>query len=195
MSESTTTTAKTFNRLDEINYTTWIGNERAELQRLGVWHIVKGVITAPPTTDTEAVHKWLVDSGKAAGSIYASISDGQRAHVKGKEENPVAMWKALEAAHRQKKPGARFAAYNGLFSIEKEPEESLSNLMSRVENAIALIKELRPDKHTLDELDEELTTMAMIRALPIEDYGSFRSSLFLLPQLDKLTVKDAFLLE
>ncbi|KAJ6545200.1 hypothetical protein B0H19DRAFT_955340, partial [Mycena capillaripes] len=83
-------------RLNEKNYSTWSGDERAELQRLGVWLIVKGAIVAPATTDAEANRKWLIDSGKAAGSIYASIESSQRVHIKGMEENPVAMWSALE---------------------------------------------------------------------------------------------------
>ncbi|KAJ7909266.1 hypothetical protein B0H13DRAFT_2493170 [Mycena leptocephala] len=140
----------TFPRLNEKNYSTWVGDERAELQRLGVWLIVKGTIVAPSSNDAEELRKWLVDSGKAAGSIYASLDTSQKVHVRGMEENPVAMWNALEAIHRQKKPGARFAAYNQLFSIQKRPEETLTQLIGRVDNAVTLIQELRPDKHTLD---------------------------------------------
>ncbi|KAF7373661.1 Integrase catalytic domain-containing protein [Mycena sanguinolenta] len=134
----------TFPRLGEKNYSTWVGDERAELQRLGVWLIVKGTVVAPPGSDTEEVRKWLIDSGKAAGSIYASLEQPQKVHVKGMEENPVAMWQALERVHRQKKPGARFAAYNHLFSIQKLPEESLTKLIGRVDDAITLIQDLRP---------------------------------------------------
>ncbi|KAJ7234362.1 hypothetical protein B0H12DRAFT_1076364 [Mycena haematopus] len=158
------------------------GDQRAELQRLGVWLIVKGTIVAPTSTDSEELCKWLVDSDKAAGSIYASIDTSQRVHVKGMEENPVAMWAALERVHKQKKPGARFAAYNHLFSIQQLPDETLTKLMGRVDEAVSLIKDLRPPAHTLDDLDGELASMAMIRALP-EEFKAFRSSLFLLPQL------------
>ncbi|KAJ7673605.1 hypothetical protein B0H17DRAFT_947019, partial [Mycena rosella] len=170
----------TFPRLNEKNYGTWTGDERAELQRLGVWLIVKGAIVAPTTNDAEDLCKWLVDSGKAAGSIYASIEPSQKVHVKGMEENP--------------KPGARFAAYNHLFSIQKLPEETLTQLIGRIDDTVSLIKDLRPPSHTLDDLDGELASMAMIRALP-EDFKAFRSSLFLLPQLDKATVTEAFILE
>ncbi|KAF8142559.1 hypothetical protein K438DRAFT_1635273, partial [Mycena galopus ATCC 62051] len=151
-------------------------------------------MVAPASTDVEDNRKWLIDSGKAAGSIYASIEPAQRAHVRGMEENPVAMWNALETVHRQKKPGARFAAYNALFAIQKEPDETLTKLMGRVDDAVALIQELRPAKFTMDDLDGELASMAMVRALP-EEYKAFRSSLYLLPQLDKGTITEAFLLE
>ncbi|KAF8153693.1 hypothetical protein K438DRAFT_1622475, partial [Mycena galopus ATCC 62051] len=92
---SETTHKPSFPRLNEKNYSSWTGDERAELQRLGVWLIVKGVMVAPASTDVEDNRKWLIDSGKAAGSIYASIEPAQRAHVRGMEENPVAMWNAL----------------------------------------------------------------------------------------------------
>ncbi|KAJ7111810.1 hypothetical protein C8R44DRAFT_632430, partial [Mycena epipterygia] len=94
MSESTHNKL-TFPRLNEKNYGTWSGDERAELQRLRVWLIVKGSQVAPTSNDADTNFKWLVDSGKAAGSIYASLDPSQRVHVKGMEENPVAMWKAL----------------------------------------------------------------------------------------------------
>ncbi|KAF7360920.1 Integrase catalytic domain-containing protein [Mycena sanguinolenta] len=142
----------TFPRLTEKNYITWVGDECAELQRLGVWHIVKGTIVAPPSTETKELQKWLIDSGKAAGSIYASLDASQKVHVKTMEENPVAMWQVLERVHRQK-PRARPSS-----------------------------------------LDGELASVAMIRALP-EEFQSFRSSLFLLSQLDKATVTEAFILE
>jgi hypothetical protein len=67
----------------------------------------------------------------------------------------------------------------------------LTTLMGRVDDAISLIKDLRPMGHTLDDLDGELASMAMIRALP----EAFRSSLCLLPQLDKVTITEAFILE
>ncbi|KAJ7440010.1 hypothetical protein FB451DRAFT_960900, partial [Mycena latifolia] len=103
------------------------------------------------------------------------------------------MWNALEKVHRQKKPGARFAAYNHLFAIQKLPEETLTQLIGRVDDAVSLIKDLRPSGHTLDDLDGELASMAMIRALP-EEFNLW-SSLFLLPQLNKATVTEAFILE
>ncbi|KAJ7081919.1 hypothetical protein C8R44DRAFT_652847, partial [Mycena epipterygia] len=78
----------TFPRLNEKNYSSWTGDERAELQRLGVWLIVKGTIVAPTSTDPDEIRKWLVDSGKAAGSIYASLEQSQKVHIKGMEENP-----------------------------------------------------------------------------------------------------------
>nr|GAT43152.1 predicted protein [Mycena chlorophos] len=183
-----------FPKLNENNYGTWTGDIRAECQRLGVWLIVKGSVTAPTSNDADEIRRWLVDSGKAAGAIFASLENTQRVHVKGMEENPVAMWNALERIHRQKRPGTRFTAYNDLFSIEKRPEETLTQLIGRVDTAITLIQDLRPSAHTLQDLDDELASIAMIRALP-EEYKSFRSSLFLLPQLDKATVTEAFVLE
>ena len=38
------------------------------------------------------------------------------------------MWELLEAAHLSKKPGAQFNAYDNLFSIRKQDDETLVNL-------------------------------------------------------------------
>jgi hypothetical protein len=94
------------------------------------------------------------------------------------------MWEALEAVHRQKKAGMRFEAYDELFSIRKLEEESLQSLIDCVESAKRSIKELRPPTFTLDMLDNELASMALIRSLP-EEYSGFTSSLLLMDKLDK----------
>ena len=46
------------------------------------------------------------------------------------------MWKKLESIHLQKRPGARFNAYDALFSIKKAPDESLTALMTRVDTVM-----------------------------------------------------------
>jgi hypothetical protein len=66
--------------------------------------------------------------------------------------------------------------------------------MTWVNDAVQQVKARRPSAFTIDDLDGELGTMALLRALP-EDFRSFTSSLMLLPQLDYPTVKDAVFLE
>ncbi|SJL19091.1 uncharacterized protein ARMOST_22699 [Armillaria ostoyae] len=69
----------------------------------------------------------------------------------------------------------------------KDDDESLSTLVGRVSRAMQDIKALRPEKFTIDELDNELQSMALIRALP-SDFDNFVSSILLLHSLslDKL---------
>jgi hypothetical protein len=68
-------------------------------------------------------------------------------------------------------------------------------LMNRVDQAIHSIKDLCPTHFTLDDLDNELASMSLIRALPSDEYGSFTSSLLLLDKLDKTTIHQAFVTE
>src|SRR3954447_9537037 len=63
--------------------------------------------------------------------------------------------------------------------------------MVRIDQAMQNIRNLRPSSFTVTELDDELQSMAMIRALPA-DYQSFRSSLMLLDKIDKSTLQAAF---
>lgn len=52
---------------------------------------------------------------------------------------------------------------------------------------------LRPATgYDIKKLDEELTIMAMIRALPCEEYSSFISSVLLLTTLSKDSILDVF---
>ncbi len=96
--------------------------------------------------------------------------------------------------HLQKRPGLVSTAYDDLFSIRKLEDESLQSLMNRVDTAIHRIQDLRPKDFTLTNLDDELATMTLIRALP-DEFSGFASSLLLLDKLEKATIQQAFVSE
>jgi transposase InsO family protein len=192
MSSSDSTMAK-IKPLSNNNYPEWSGEMKAWLMRNGLWKLVSGKELKPTrTTDNaEAVDKWELKAEKAAGEIYLLVESDQRVHFRGSDENPVEMWKLLENAHLSKKPGARFNAYDDLFSIRKQDDETLVVLGIRIEKAMQAIQNLRPKDFKIETLDEELQCMAMIRALP-EEYRHLSSSLLLMPKLDKATILQAF---
>lgn len=91
----------------------------------------------------------------------------------------------------------------GLFNIRLRDGESLTGLCTHVEGAMQRVKALFPPAvtgpggltspgYTLEMLDDELSTMAMLHALPCEDYASFISSILLLNGLTKDAVLEAF---
>ena len=182
-------------KLADTNYNQWSGQMKAWLRANTLWSIVSGQKQRPSAQssdlDRAMQETWDEKASSAAGWIYLMVSDEQTVHLEGKEDDPVAMWKALEAVHLQQKPGARFNAYDDLFSIRKTEEESLQSLVNRVDVAMKHIKNLRPKDFTLDKLDEELLCMTMVRALP-EDYNHFVSSLMLRDNLDKSSITQAF---
>jgi hypothetical protein len=112
-------------------------------------------------------------------------------HFRGHEEDPIKMWELLEAAHLSKKPGAKFNAYDDLFNIRKQDDETLVDLGVRIEKAMQTIQNLRPADFTIDKLDAELQCMVLIRSLP-EEYHHLSTSLLLKDQLDKSTILQAF---
>ncbi|KAK7034171.1 hypothetical protein R3P38DRAFT_2519054, partial [Favolaschia claudopus] len=63
--------------------------------------------------------------------------------------------------------------------------------VSRTGKAMQDLKALRPEKFTIAELDQELESMTLIRALPSQ-YDSFVSSLLLLDTLDLFKLHAAF---
>jgi hypothetical protein len=76
----------------------------------------------------------------------------------------------------------RFSAYNELFSDTKGADETLPSVASRVEDALARFKELRSATvklavgtrdYGINDLDNELALIMMLRALPREEYGDF----------------------
>ena len=90
---------------------------------------------------------------KAAGEIYLLVENDQKVHFRGHEEDPIKMW---ELGHLSKKPGARFNAYDDLFNIRKQDDETLVDLGVRIEKAMQTIQNLRPANFTITKLDAEL---------------------------------------
>ncbi|KAJ3489721.1 hypothetical protein NLI96_g1948 [Meripilus lineatus] len=189
-----------FKPLSSSNHTTWSGEMRAWLMRGGYWMLIKGeelkpgsLVEGKPTTDeSSATLAWSIKAGKAAAELYLALEPEQRTHVVGLEDDPVAIWKKLEAVHLQKRPGSRFLSYDHFFSIQKKEDETLTSLMTRIDEAMIQVKNLRPDKFSLDDLDQELVCMAMIRAFPAE-YDSFASSLQLMDKLEKSKLQESFI--
>ena len=166
------------------NYSSRSGNARAWFMRQGLWGIVSGRTLKPVPVDEKAVttqeaaaiESWAEKAERAAGELYLLVSPSQKVHFQGISNDPCAMWKKLESVHLQKRPGARFNAYDALFGIKKASDESLSALMARVDSQMEQIQNLCPVGFTLEDMDKELVCMTLIRALP-EEYSSFASSL------------------
>ena len=116
----------------------------------------------------------------------------QRVHLSDIEDDPIQIWRKLEEVHMNKQAGTRFNAYDDLFSIRLQESESLSSLITRVDAVMNKIQGLRPSDFDIKQMDEELAIMALIRALPQDQYGSFISSLLLQKDLKKDTVQSAF---
>ena len=70
------------------------------------------------------------------------------------------MWTRLEAVHQQKRPGARFNAYDTLFSIRKKEDESLQSMVARVQDAMLQIKNLREPTFILANLDNKRSQLS-----------------------------------
>ncbi|KAG0693050.1 hypothetical protein DFH29DRAFT_1007700 [Suillus ampliporus] len=117
-------------------------------------------------------------------------------HIDAVQDDPVSIWSTLASIHVQQRPGARFNAWDDFFSIRKQPDESLSTLIARIEDGMSKIQELRPKDsakpYSIADLDAELVCMTMVRSLG-EEYSHFASSLMLLKSLDKEELKAAFL--
>ncbi|KAJ3558122.1 hypothetical protein NM688_g1102 [Phlebia brevispora] len=170
--------------------------------RQGLWGIVSGRVVKPvpvddknPTSaEQEKVLSYEEKAEKAVRELYLLVFQKQKVHLAGITDNAAAMWTKLESIHLQKRPSARFNAYDALFSIRKMPDESLTSLMTCVDTAMEKIKNLRPKDFAIDEMDNELVCMTLIRALP-EEYLSFASSLQLMDKFSKEKLQEAFVAE
>ena len=97
-------------------------------------------------------------------------------------------------------PVARFNALDSLLAISLQEGETLAGLISRVEEAFNNVRLMRPQgsaskTYALKDLDDELCSMALIKALPQESFSNFRSSLLLMTDVSFKTVKEAFIQE
>ena len=134
---------------------------------------------------------WDIKQDRAAGKLMLNIVPDQRVHIWADQDNPTKAWTALKKVFIQQKASSCFVAYDKFFSIWKCPEEFLPALAAWVEESMLQIKDLHSSSFDIATLDDELTCMAMIRALGPE-YSHFTSSLALLTDLNKDKVKAAF---
>ncbi|KZP03335.1 hypothetical protein FIBSPDRAFT_969090 [Athelia psychrophila] len=172
----------TYPKLNESNYADWSVDTKALLQSQKLWRLVSGTQTKPTVSSSDATAKKTEQtalddcedrSERAYGIITLSLSPGQKTHISTTTaDDPVAMWTALNVklgntihVHEAQQPGNRYNAYDDLFSIKKQDDEALSALIMRTEQAVYLIKALRPATgFDIDKLDAELQCMALIHA-------------------------------
>jgi hypothetical protein len=127
---------RTFQSLNNSNWGHWADNMEAYLSTKELWEYVDGSTPKPvpvdpskPSADeTKELADWKHKAGKASGEIWLAIEDDQKVHIKDVKGDPAAMWVKLESVHVQKRPGARFNAYDTLFSIRKNDDETLPAL-------------------------------------------------------------------
>jgi hypothetical protein len=146
---------------------------RAYLSTKDLWEYVDGSTPEPvpanpakgPTADEKKeIADWKWKRTRASGEIWLALENDQKTHISELDDDPTAMWAKLTSVHLQKKPGTRFNAYDKLFSIRKDDNESLTALMTRAEKASQDIKQLCPPHFTIEMLNKELQAMSLIRA-------------------------------
>jgi hypothetical protein len=174
--------------LEETNYEDWRHDIIGLLRMENCLSIVTGKETKP--SDPALLTAWLERSNKAAGIIWRSLGPTQRTHVD-IDDNPDEMWSKIEQAHNKQLPAVRFSAYNDLFNIRKDSDESLTSLMSRVDKVCARVRNLRPKVYTLAMLDDELAALTLLRALPESD-SVWTSSLMMNSAITYSDVKTHF---
>ncbi|KNZ77805.1 hypothetical protein J132_03802 [Termitomyces sp. J132] len=114
------------------------------------------------------------------------------------------MWAKPCEIHSKSAPNACFNSLSDLFNICLHDNKTLTQLCMCVEGAMQRIQVLHPTMpvlgpneitslgYTLEMLDDKLSTMAMLHALPCNEYSSFISSVLMLSALTKDADLEAF---
>jgi hypothetical protein len=144
---------------------------------------------------------WFNKDEKVRGDLQAHVLVTQRVHIEG-ESTAYAMWQALIKVHIQQVPGMHFNTYNNMFLIAKAPGEDLTSVAACAKQALTRVQELCPTTVTdstgasiaygIQHLDDELALMAMLRALPCDEYGDFVSLLMCTKDLSHKDIEAAF---
>ena len=193
-SENTQVPPPLFSKLNEHNYHTWKFDIQALLQRNGTWQIVNGTIPRP-VLDLAGQDSWDTRNYNAAGVIYSQVEPSIQPLIREKLDNAPGMWTTLKDHFAKDNAASRFLIMDEFLSTAKQPEESLSAVVARVEEQLQQVKGSCPTDLTVPKLLEELAMMTLIRSLP-DEFSNFKSALLLVPgSLDFKTVKEAFLQE
>jgi hypothetical protein len=127
----------------QYNYKSWSGDMQAWLMSKELWMLVDNSEPCPDDSDKDLKLKWQKRAQKAA-ELFLSVEQDQKSHFHGILSDPIKIWTTLRNAHMSQKPGARFNAYDNLFSIRKQPNESLQSLCARIDSSMQTIQDLRP---------------------------------------------------
>ena len=179
------------------------------LRTKGLFMLVSGkeprpvapVTTTSPGGTTSAIdpviakeqRDWDHLCDKAVGELLLGVECKERIHFSGIDEDPVAMWRKLEAVHAGKKASSRFAAMDALMSIRKLEDETLPQLSNRIDEALAHFTSLIIPTATVADLTNEFGAIVMIKALPQEQFAPLLSSISLTEDLTREKLKTAFL--
>lgn len=178
-------------KLNSTNYSLWSTEVEALLMTKGSFSIVCGEGPMPSESEPDDLKDWKKRSNAVAGTILLSLEEAQRVHIIDIRCDPVLMWKKLRDVHLQKNPVQCFNAYQALLNIQKSDDKTLPELIVCVQDAINKVKQLRSEKTSVEDIDSDLSVIALVKALS-EQYSAFRSALMLLPKLDMASVSTAF---
>jgi hypothetical protein len=170
-------------RLNGSNYCLWVDQIKNILMMPQLWMVVSGIETCPPKPgsqpsdvtskeflewkkDRKDYMDWMNKSYKAAGMLVSSLSPEVVVYIRDDMEDPVKIWDTLKKTFIKPSSAPRFQAYQDLFSIRKNPSETLDGVINRVDEQVRIIKSLTPDKFTLDNLYDDLSSMTIINSLP-----------------------------
>ncbi len=206
-----------FNKLNEGNYAGWKEEMVGYLKMHLLWKITSGAslrpavsvssapaaspaagttaVAAVVSTDSSAQDAWTIKLRKRPGAILRAVESSQRGLISHLGD-PKAMWDTLAAHFEQKQPATRFASYEALLSVQKQDDEDAAPALSmRMEKLLKAAQNARSTDFSLQQLDEDLACMALIRALPAKDYSSFRSLLLMKENITLASLKDTLFLE
>ena len=142
------------------------------------------------------IHEWNTANLNAAGLIFSNVSPTIQLFIRDALGDAKVMWKILKEKFEQTNSTIRFITVNDFLNIQKQPDESISVLIGRMDNALQRLRSSHKAELTLEAFEEELAYSTLLSALP-EEFSSFRSAL-LIQQGDAISyekVKTAFLQE
>ena len=166
LDQSNTPATPSFTKLNEHNYHTWKYDIQAQLQRNGTWRVVSGRYPRPsPPAAASSDDQWHGMNENAAGIIYSQVEPSIQSLIRDFLDDSVGMWKKLKDTYSQDNAASHFLILDEFLSISKQPEESLTSLVSRVEENMQKLRSARSSKLSLKQFEEELACMALIRSL------------------------------
>ena len=168
---ASTTTAPRFDKLKIGGWAAFEVNMVAFLRARGLMGHVTGSLsplTVPALTDRNPdtvaflqskLDNYNVAKERAAGEIMLMLEPDEQDVVCDLSDSPKQLWDALKKRHVQERPTARYNAYDDFFNIRLKEGETLSHVATRVKAGMRLIKERRPSKFTMEDLDNELVVI------------------------------------
>ena len=132
----------TLEKLSDSNWAIWRKRMKAFLRAKELWDIVNGSEISPASGNEGALTEWTKKRNKAVNFLYSSVQSEVFYVIEDvSEDDPAAIWKALEGHFEQRTTSRKLHTLRQLMELKMDENGSVQNHLRRHKEIIADLRD------------------------------------------------------